>query len=61
MSETLNEFVRWFNELSPHQKAEIAQYVCRRKTTDNINLDGYYGGPAPKQGSKRCPACGKPL
>lgn len=59
MSQVLDTFVEWFNQLTPKQKVEIARYVCDRQKT--ANFDGYYAGPAPGQGSKSCPTCGKPL
>lgn len=59
MSKVLNDFIEWFNELSPRQKREIARYVCNEQGL--ANFDGYYAGPAPGQQSSSCPTCGKPL
>jgi hypothetical protein len=59
MSQPLDTFVEWFNELTPSEKAEIANYISG--TSKTPRFDGYYAGPAPGQQSNSCPTCGKPL
>ena len=58
MSQVLDIFVAWFDELTPSQRVEIARYICNRQSTANY---GYNAGPAPRQQSNFCPTCRKPL
>jgi hypothetical protein len=61
MSESLNEFITWFNKLSPNQRAEIVRYIYSPYGQQNTANFGFFAGRLPIQGSNSCPTCGKPL
>jgi hypothetical protein len=70
MSQHLDTFVEWFNQLLPSEKDEIVSYISGISTTARFDgyyagpapeRRGYYAGPAPGQQSHSCPTCGKPL
>jgi hypothetical protein len=67
MSDTLNTFVRWFDNLSRDEKLQIIRYINQKELEAGIfagpapeQNQGYYAGPAPSGQYSRCPTCGKP-
>lgn len=60
MSQALDEFIEWFDQLTLKERIQIVRYVCNRRRR-TANFDGFYVGPAPTQQSNPCPTCGKPL
>jgi hypothetical protein len=61
MSESLNVFITWFNQLSADQQTEIYKCLYSHYSQQNTrNYDGIFAGPVPSQGSNPCPTCGKP-
>jgi hypothetical protein len=61
MSKFLNDFITWFNNLSPDQKSEIVSCIYSNYGQQNTaNFDGFFAGQLPSQGSNPCPTCGKP-
>ncbi len=69
MSQVLNTFLEWFEQLTPSQQAEITDFICPRRRL----YDGFYAGPAPHEEggyyaeqaprpqSQYCPYCGKKI
>jgi hypothetical protein len=60
MSESLNNFIPWFDSLSANQQAEIVNYIYSHYGQQNKANFGFFAGRLPIQGSNTCPTCGKP-